>query len=129
MVDYTSKICEACSADATPATTREIEEFLQNHQDWFLSTEVDFPQLQRVYIFRNFEEAQKFANLIGNFHSQTTSPSMLTSTIRFFPVTVSMKAIARLSADGAFVTTLNNLSVAKAQNGEKTQMKIVAINI
>ena len=58
MVNYASKICQACSADATPATTREIEELLQNHQDWFLSTEVDFPQLQRVYIFRNFEEEQ-----------------------------------------------------------------------
>ncbi len=78
MVDYTSKICEACSADATPATTREIEEFLHNHQDWFLSTEVDFPQLQRVYIFRNFEEAQKFANLIGNLaEKEGHHPSIL----------------------------------------------------
>jgi hypothetical protein len=54
---------------------------------------------------------------------------MLTSTSRFFPVTVSTKAIARLSEDGSFVTTLNNFSVAKAQNEEKTQTKMVAIDV
>ena len=66
MVDYTAKICEACSADASEATNKEIEEFLQKHQEWFISTDVDFPQLQRIYIFKNFSKAQVFANLVGD---------------------------------------------------------------
>ena len=78
MVNYASKICQACSADATAATTREIEEFLQTHQDWNLSTEVDFPQLKREYIFRNFADAQKFANLIGDLaEKEGHHPSIL----------------------------------------------------
>ena len=78
MVNYASKICQACSADATAATTREIEEFLQTHQDWNLSTEVDFPQLKREYTFRNFADAQKFANLIGDLaEKEGHHPSIL----------------------------------------------------
>ena len=78
MVNYASKICQACSADATAATTREIEEFLQTHQDWNLSTEVDFPQLKREYIFGNFADAQKFANLIGDLaEKEGHHPSIL----------------------------------------------------
>tara|TARA_B100000965_G_scaffold405587_2_gene440260 strand:- start:850 stop:1197 length:348 start_codon:yes stop_codon:yes gene_type:complete len=78
MVNYASKICQACSADATAATTREIKEFLRTHQDWNLSTEVDFPQLKREYTFRNFADAQKFANLIGDLaEKEGHHPSIL----------------------------------------------------
>ena len=78
MVNYASKICQACSADVTAATTREIEEFLQTHQNWNLSTEVDFPQLKREYTFRNFADAQKFANLIGDLaEKEGHHPSIL----------------------------------------------------
>ena len=66
MIDYASKICEACSADAPEATKTEIKEFLQEYQEWSLSTDVDFPQLKREYIFKNFLEAQKFTNQIGD---------------------------------------------------------------
>ena len=54
MVDYSNKVCEACSADAPKATQSEIEDFLKNNSEWYLSTDVDFPQLKREFKFNNF---------------------------------------------------------------------------
>ena len=52
-------------------------------------------------------------SLLGNCHSQTTFPDMLTSTILFLPVTVSTKATDRLSEEGSLVTTSNNFSAER----------------
>ena len=54
MVDYSNKVCEACSADAPKATQSEIEDFLKNNSEWYLSTDVDFPKLKREFKFNNF---------------------------------------------------------------------------
>jgi pterin-4a-carbinolamine dehydratase len=52
MIDYSNKICEACSVDAPKATQSEIEDFLKNHNEWYLATDVEFPQLRREFKFR-----------------------------------------------------------------------------
>ena len=64
MVDYTSKICVACSADAQPASTNEVNDFLKEYLEWHLATDVSFPQLKREYRFKNFLDAQKFVKSI-----------------------------------------------------------------
>ena len=66
MIDYSNKICEACSVDAPKATQSEIEDFLKNHNDWYLATDVEFPQLRREFKFNVFSTAQKFTNIISD---------------------------------------------------------------
>ena len=66
MIDYSNKICEACSVDAPKATQSEIEDFLKNHNEWYLATDVEFPQLRREFKFNDFSTAQKFTNIISD---------------------------------------------------------------
>ena len=78
MMDYTSKICTACSADAPIATKTEVDEFLKEYSNWSLSTDVDFPQLKREYQFNDFVKAQAFTNLIGDLaEKEGHHPSIL----------------------------------------------------
>ena len=78
MTDYTSKICVACSADAQPASTNEVNDFLKEYLEWHLATDVSFPQLRREYRFKNFTDAQMFTNLIGDLaEAEGHHPSLL----------------------------------------------------
>ena len=78
MVDYSSKVCEACSVDAPKATLRETDDFLKVHSNWALSDEVNFPQLVREFKFKNFVQAQKFTNAVGVLaESEGHHPSIL----------------------------------------------------
>ena len=87
MVDYSNKVCEACSADAPKATQSEIEDFLKNNSEWYLSTDVDFPQLKRELKFNNFFNAQKFTNVIGDLaEKEWHHPSIL---LEYGKVTIS----------------------------------------
>ena len=87
MVDYSNKVCEACSADAPKATQSEIEDFLKNNSEWYLSTDVDFPQLKREFKFNNFFNAQQFTNVIGDLaEKEGHHPSIL---LEYGKVTIS----------------------------------------
>jgi len=65
MEDYSQKICEACLPDAPPATDCKTEQFLQNQPEWFLSTDVEFPQVSRVFKLQDFAPALTVANTVG----------------------------------------------------------------
>lgn len=57
--------CEACRANATPATPEERAEFAKQIPEWEL-VEVDgVDRLIRKYSFKNFAEALAFTNRIG----------------------------------------------------------------
>tara|TARA_A100001037_G_C15095457_1_gene611234 strand:+ start:1025 stop:1375 length:351 start_codon:yes stop_codon:yes gene_type:complete len=87
MVDYSNKVCEACSVDAPKATQSEIEDFLKNNSEWYLSTDVDFPQLKREFKFNNFFNAQQFTNVIGDLaEKEGHHPSIL---LEYGKVTIS----------------------------------------
>lgn len=65
MTDLTQRKCEACRADAPPATPDEIEEYKAQIPDWEI-VEVDgIKQLQRTYKVKNFALALDLANKIG----------------------------------------------------------------
>ena len=87
MIDYSNKICEACSVDAPKATQSEIEDFLKNHNEWYLATDVEFPQLRREFKFNNFSTAQKFTNIISDLaEEEGHHPSIL---LEYGKVTIS----------------------------------------
>ena len=65
MEDYSQKICAACLPDAPPATDCKTEQFLQNQPEWFLSTDVEFPQVSRVFKLQDFATALTVANTVG----------------------------------------------------------------
>lgn len=87
MIDYSNKICEACSVDAPKATQSEIEDFLKNHNEWYLATDVEFPQLRREFKFNDFSTAQKFTNIISDLaEEEGHHPSIL---LEYGKVTIS----------------------------------------
>ena len=87
MVDYSNKVCEACSADAPKATQSEIADFLKNNREWYLANDIDFPQLRREFKFNNFLNAQKFTNIIGDLaEEEGHHPSIL---LEYGKVTIS----------------------------------------
>lgn len=57
--------CEACRADATPATPEEQEKFGREIPDWEVKTVDGVDRLVRSYSFKNFAEALAFTNRIG----------------------------------------------------------------
>ena len=65
MEDYSQKICAACLPDAPPATDCKTEQFLQNQPEWFLSTDVEFPQVSRVFKLQDYAPALTVANTVG----------------------------------------------------------------
>lgn len=57
--------CEACSADAPKIGEGEKRSLLGEIPDWQLVELDGEEQLQRVFRFRNFAEAQAFTNRVG----------------------------------------------------------------
>jgi 4a-hydroxytetrahydrobiopterin dehydratase len=57
--------CVACRADAPRVTEAEIAEFQPQVPDWRLLERNGISQLERVYKFKNFVEALKFTNRVG----------------------------------------------------------------
>ena len=86
MTDYTKQICEACRFDAPEVPEKEIMEFLNQNTGWELSKDVDFKQLKKTFLFKDFVLAQKFSNLVGVLaESEGHHPSLL---IEYGKVTV-----------------------------------------
>tara|TARA_B100001057_G_scaffold380554_1_gene386276 strand:+ start:7 stop:354 length:348 start_codon:yes stop_codon:yes gene_type:complete len=78
MIDYTKQICEACRFDAPEVPNKEIESFLNQNLGWELSKDVNFKQLKKSFLFKDFILAQKFSNLIGELaESEGHHPSLL----------------------------------------------------
>ena len=65
MEDYSSKTCEACNADAPKASKESISNFLVKHGGWSLSTDIEFPQIVRIYKFPKYTLGLRFVNLVA----------------------------------------------------------------
>ena len=57
--------CEACSADAPKLTQAEIDQHLTDVPNWTVKTVEGIPVLTRVFEFKNFAEALRFTNQVG----------------------------------------------------------------
>jgi 4a-hydroxytetrahydrobiopterin dehydratase len=57
--------CEVCRVGAPLATEEEIANFRPQIPDWQIRTVDGIKRLSRTYRFRNFDEALKFTNRVG----------------------------------------------------------------
>ncbi len=58
--------CDACRSDAAPITEFEAKELMTSIPLWGISNVTGVDQLVRTYTFKNFVEALKFTNRVGD---------------------------------------------------------------
>lgn len=58
--------CEACRADAPEVDERDMLPLLAALPDWQLRVVGEVKQLERMYVFKNFVEAQTFTNKVAD---------------------------------------------------------------
>jgi 4a-hydroxytetrahydrobiopterin dehydratase len=61
-----NETCQACRADSPTVTDAEIAKLSQQIPEWRLIKEDSIRKLQRTFRFRDFSEALKFTNAVGN---------------------------------------------------------------
>ncbi|HEX6559907.1 MAG TPA: 4a-hydroxytetrahydrobiopterin dehydratase [Longimicrobiales bacterium] len=57
--------CQACRADSPRATEVETSEYLTQLPEWSIIQQGGVDRLQRIFKFKNFEEALGFTNRVG----------------------------------------------------------------
>ncbi len=71
--------CEACRADAPKISDDELRELMPQIPDWQVIVVDGIMQLQRVYDFKNFEQAMAFSNRVGEIaEAEGHHPAILT---------------------------------------------------
>lgn len=71
--------CEACKADAPKVTDEELKELMPQIPDWTPVVCDKVLQLERVYAFKNFQQALDFTNRLGELaESVNHHPAILT---------------------------------------------------
>lgn len=70
--------CEACNANAPKVTADELSTLLEQLPEWTVVERQGEQQLQRVFKLKNFVQAQRFANKIGDLaESENHHPAIL----------------------------------------------------
>ncbi|CAH8196030.1 MULTISPECIES: 4a-hydroxytetrahydrobiopterin dehydratase [Vibrio] len=70
--------CEACSIDAVALTAEEQQNLLKELDGWTLVHRGEIPQLEKVYLFKNFKLAWAFTNQIAQLaEDEFHHPSLL----------------------------------------------------
>ncbi len=71
--------CEACRADAPKISDDELRELMPQIPDWQVIVVDGIMQLQRVFEFKNFEQAMAFSNRVGDIaEAEGHHPAILT---------------------------------------------------
>jgi 4a-hydroxytetrahydrobiopterin dehydratase len=71
--------CVACRADAPPATAADIAEWLPQLPEWKIVEREGVPNLERVFKFKNFQQALAFTNRVGELaEAEGHHPDILT---------------------------------------------------
>ena len=71
--------CEACREGSPLATDEEVTEFSLQIPDWKIIEREDINRLERVFSFKNFDEALAFTNKVGALaEEQGHHPALLT---------------------------------------------------
>ncbi len=66
MTTLTQEKCVACRADSSQVTDAEIAELHPQVPEWELIVEEGIRKLRRVFRFRDFLQALRFTNAVGN---------------------------------------------------------------
>lgn len=79
MSRLSDKTCTACKIDAPKATSEQIQQALAELPEWKLLKAENIDQLQRVYQLKNFADAMKLTQAIGNLAEEYNHhPALLT---------------------------------------------------
>jgi len=79
MNSLVGKTCEACRAGAPLATPEEIAAYLPQLPGWQIIAVEGVNHLEKVYTFKNFEQALQFTNTVGALAEQENHhPALLT---------------------------------------------------
>jgi 4a-hydroxytetrahydrobiopterin dehydratase len=71
--------CQACRADALPLSATEQAALLAHLSDWQIVERAGVMQLERVFLFGNFNQALAFTNTLGALaESEDHHPALLT---------------------------------------------------
>ena len=71
--------CVACRRDSPSVTSQEIGELHPTVSDWELLDDAGIPKLDRLFSFRNFQQALDFTNAIGELaESEGHHPKIVT---------------------------------------------------
>lgn len=79
MEDLINQKCEACRVGAPKATNEEIDEFLDEYEEWEYIENDEIPQIIRTYEFKDFRDALTFTNEVGELaEREGHHPTILT---------------------------------------------------
>lgn len=71
--------CEVCRGDAPRVTDSEIEAYRREIPEWQIVERNGIMQLERVFTFRNFQQALDFTNRVGEIAERAGHhPALLT---------------------------------------------------
>ena len=71
--------CAACGSDSPHVSESEVQELKHQIPDWTIVERESIPRLERIFRFKNFEEALAFTNLVGALaEAEGHHPAILT---------------------------------------------------
>jgi 4a-hydroxytetrahydrobiopterin dehydratase len=71
--------CEACRADAPKISAAELAELMHEIPDWASEVRDGVMQLERLFLFKNFNQALAFTNNVGALaEAEGHHPALLT---------------------------------------------------
>ena len=79
MTGLNNETCEACRRDSPSVTDEEVAQLKPELPDWEMINEDDIPKLDRVFKFKNFQQALDFTNQLGSLaEDQGHHPRLIT---------------------------------------------------
>ena len=79
MTSLNQEKCEACRRDSPSVTDEEVAQLKPELPDWEMINEDDIPKLDRVFKFKDFQQALDFTNQLGNLaEDQGHHPRLIT---------------------------------------------------
>lgn len=79
MSELAQEICQACRGDAPQVTPEERDTYLAELPQWQIVERDGIMQLERVFTFRNFQQALAFTNRVGEIaEAAGHHPALLT---------------------------------------------------
>lgn len=71
--------CQACQADAPQVSASELAELMRQIAAWSIEVRAGVMQLERVFLFNNFQQALAFSNAVGALaEAEGHHPALLT---------------------------------------------------
>ena len=79
MTSLNQEKCEACRRDSPSVTDEEVAQLKPELPGWEMINEDDIPKLDRVFKFKNFQQALDFTSQLGNLAEEQGHHPRLTT--------------------------------------------------